>query len=287
MRRLQASELIPFPFINKDDELLNGRAAYFKPLGVYSSGRNKCRRLLGRKPTHVSATRKTTKTGKRAARKRTSPQSARGIARRTAAASVLPTGPVTLTEARALAIATTPAAAAGVVKPAPSPAEVGREREELERRQEEERRRRIREYTATLTIMKARGRERPGRGEPIADLRGRRLVVRLPGSHFSTAASSRLEKRLLAFRSSTSRRLATKCATCSVSRSASSSPSSSPDGCPAGGPWDAMLFSGGGNDIVDNPMALWIRDFDPCIAAGPADQPAALRRRARDRAGRL
>lgn len=40
-------------------------------------------------------------------------------------------------------------------------------------------------------------------------------------------------------------------------------------GCPAGGPWDALLFSGGGNDIVDNPMALWIRDWDPAIQ--PAD----------------
>lgn len=34
-------------------------------------------------------------------------------------------------------------------------------------------------------------------------------------------------------------------------------------GCPAGGPWDVLLFSGGGNDIVDNPLALWIRDFKP------------------------
>jgi hypothetical protein len=32
-------------------------------------------------------------------------------------------------------------------------------------------------------------------------------------------------------------------------------------GSPAGGPWDMLLFSGGGNDIVDNPMALWIRDW--------------------------
>ena len=38
------------------------------------------------------------------------------------------------------------------------------------------------------------------------------------------------------------------------------------DGCPAGGPWDVLLFSGGGNDIVDNPMALWIKDFDPAAA---------------------
>jgi hypothetical protein len=39
-------------------------------------------------------------------------------------------------------------------------------------------------------------------------------------------------------------------------------------GSPAGGKWDALLFSGGGNDIVDNPMALWIRDFDATIPIG-------------------
>jgi hypothetical protein len=27
-----------------------------------------------------------------------------------------------------------------------------------------------------------------------------------------------------------------------------------------------LLFSGGGNDIVDNPMALWVRDWNPAIA---------------------
>ena len=42
------------------------------------------------------------------------------------------------------------------------------------------------------------------------------------------------------------------------------------NGCPAGGPWDAMLFSGGGNDVVDNPMALWIKDYNPALP------PAAL-----------
>ena len=26
-----------------------------------------------------------------------------------------------------------------------------------------------------------------------------------------------------------------------------------------------LLFSGGGNDIVDNPMALWIKDWDPAV----------------------
>lgn len=39
-------------------------------------------------------------------------------------------------------------------------------------------------------------------------------------------------------------------------------------GSPAGGPWDALLFSGGGNDIVADPMALWIRPYDPALPAG-------------------
>jgi hypothetical protein len=33
------------------------------------------------------------------------------------------------------------------------------------------------------------------------------------------------------------------------------------NGSPAGGAWDCFLFSGGGNDIVGNPMALWIRPY--------------------------
>jgi hypothetical protein len=37
------------------------------------------------------------------------------------------------------------------------------------------------------------------------------------------------------------------------------------DGCPAGGPWEVLLFSGGGNDIVGNPMALWVKDWNAAI----------------------
>ncbi len=47
------------------------------------------------------------------------------------------------------------------------------------------------------------------------------------------------------------------------------------DGCPVGGAWDVLLFSGGGNDIVDNPMALWIKDFNPGVP------PSALIHQAR------
>jgi hypothetical protein len=33
------------------------------------------------------------------------------------------------------------------------------------------------------------------------------------------------------------------------------------NGAPDGNPWELMLFSGGGNDIVADPLALWLRDF--------------------------
>jgi hypothetical protein len=46
------------------------------------------------------------------------------------------------------------------------------------------------------------------------------------------------------------------------------------NGCPAGGPWDVLLFSGGGNDIVGNPMALWVNDWNPNLPpAGHIKQP--------------
>jgi hypothetical protein len=37
------------------------------------------------------------------------------------------------------------------------------------------------------------------------------------------------------------------------------------NGSPTGDTWDVMLFSGGGNDIVGNPLALWVRDYDPSV----------------------
>ncbi len=34
------------------------------------------------------------------------------------------------------------------------------------------------------------------------------------------------------------------------------------EGGRGGRPWDLLLFSGGGNDIVDNPLALWLADYE-------------------------
>ncbi len=56
-------------------------------------------------------------------------------------------------------------------------------------------------------------------------------------------------------------------------------------GCPAGGLGRASS-SGGGNDIADNPMALWIRDWNPALPpAAHINQPRSDRRLALVRAG--
>ena len=212
----------------------------------------------GRKRTSAPRVRKATK------RPATRPLPARAALKKQA---VPATGPVTLEQAQALAVATSPAAAKGVVTPPPSPAEVGRKREELEADQERERRRRIREYTATMTIMKGRGVKglsgvAGAATQPLQVFAEGDSWFEYPVPLFGGGIIKRLEKRLgvpilnLAKAGDEVRFMLGVKERQIIGEQFV-------DGCPAGGPWEAMLFSGGGNDIVDNPMALWIRDFDP------------------------
>lgn len=210
-------------------------------------------------------------------------------------------GPVTLEQAKALARQRMPQRAVrrqGGAVPAVSPQSVGVERKRLEREQQRESQRRIREYKATMDIMKQRGvkglataeikpgrRRAPGAGgvaaaagalaaQPLQILAEGDSWFDYPMPFFGGGIIPRLEDKLgvpilnlakagdevrfmlgVEQRKALSQRL-TK-------------------GCPAGGPWDVLLFSGGGNDIVDNPMALWIRDYSP------ATPPAALIHQAR------
>ena len=200
------------------------------------------------------------------------------------------TGPVTLAEAKALALAKQPKLAPramrkGAVPPA-SPAKVGAERENLENERREELARRVREYKATMAIMKKRGARRP-RAKRAAEPKGEEPASFVPLQIFAEGDSwfeypvpffgggiiPRLEKRLgvpilnLATAGDEVRYMLgveqRKLLTEHLSK-----------GCPAGGPWDVLLFSGGGNDIVDNPMALWIKDWDPAVPpAGHIHQP--------------
>jgi hypothetical protein len=188
-------------------------------------------------------------------------------------------GPVTLAEAKALARARHPKlVAAKAVTPQPQPQRLGAERKRLEEDRRRERERRTREYTATMKIMKDRGARRstlegPKSGAAVAKSGAfKPLQIFAEGDSwfdyppflFKGGVVPRLESRLgvpilnLATAGDEvrfmlgveERQILTKHLR---------------DGCPAGGPWDALLFSGGGNDIVANPMALWIRDWDPAV----------------------
>lgn len=196
-------------------------------------------------------------------------------------------GPVTLAEARALARARQPKLAARALRktasPPASPATVGAERERLQKERRDERARRLREYKAMMSIMKKRGARRPRPKGATAPKRGRSVAkpgpfaplqifaegdswFDYPVPFFGGGIIPRLEDRIgvpilnlgkagdevrymlgVEERKILTRHLR--------------------DGCPAGGPWDVLLFSGGGNDIVDNPMALWIKDWNPAIPA--------------------
>jgi hypothetical protein len=165
--------------------------------------------------------------------------------------------------------------------PPASPAAVGAEREKLRKEQREERARRVREYKATMEIMKRRGarRSRPkaskvADGEPTAKGGGSFEPLQIfaegdswfdyPVPFFGGGIIPRLEDRLgvpilnLAKAGDEvrymlgveEREVLTEYLT---------------DGSPVGGPWDVLLFSGGGNDIVDNPMALWVKDWNPAM----------------------
>ncbi len=194
-------------------------------------------------------------------------------------------GPVTLDEARALARAKDPKLAVRAMRkgasPPASPAAVGAAREKLENERREELANRIREYKATMAIMKRRGARRarpkgaaePKAGEPepksgaFAPLQifaEGNSWFEYPVPFFGGGIIPRLEDRLgvpilnLAKAGDEVRYMLGVEERTLLSKLLSS-------GCPTGGPWDVLLFSGGGNDIVDNPMALWVKDWNPAV----------------------
>ena len=229
---------------------------------------------------------RSTKPGRKSAKKAVKATKAR-------AEAVAPaTGPVTLDEAVALAQIKRPELAVQAVRATaapPSPAAVGAERARLRKEQREEHARRIREYKATMTIMKARGARRPrlkgfkaGEGEPTAEdaesfvplqilaegdswfdypaFIGGGIIPRLAGRLGVPILNLAKAGDAGRYRLGVEERLV---------RADQLS-----GGSPAGGPWDVVLFSGGGNDIVGNPMALWVKDFNPAIPpASNINQP--------------
>jgi hypothetical protein len=195
-------------------------------------------------------------------------------------------GPVTLAEARALAQAEQPKRA--VSKPSTpdaSPEGVGAAREKLRQDRREEIARRVREYKATMAIMKKRGARRPERKgatktkgdelltdgavfEPLQILAEGDSWFDYPVPGFGGSIIPRLEDRLgvpilnLAKAGDEVRYMLGVEERTLLAKHLSK-------GCPAGGPWDVLVFSGGGNDIVGDPMALWIKDWNATVT--PSD----------------
>jgi hypothetical protein len=201
--------------------------------------------------------------------------------KRTTGAGDRGSGPVTLAQARALA-GVRPAsdarrAAAGGEA---TPASVGRAREDLERERRRQRAQRRREYAATMRVLKRRGavaaagtRGAAAAFTPLQAVAEGDSWFDYPVPFFGGGLVPRLERRLgvpilnlaeagdevrFMLGVDQRRRLANTLR----------------DGCPAGGPWDVLLFSGGGNDIVSNPLALWLRDWRAgALPAAQIDQP--------------
>jgi hypothetical protein len=214
---------------------------------------------------------------KRSRRKKPVRARSRRSAKSTRTPKAAATGPVTLAQARALAKVRAPLERGAKVALEPaSPATVGLERRKLARKQDLERRQRIKEYETTLAIMKKRGVKgltpKAGKGGRAPKATARPLQVFAEGDSwfdypvplFGGGIITRLEKKLgvpvlnLAKAGDEVRyMLGVKERKILIEQFTK--------GCPAGGPWDAMLFSGGGNDIVDNPMALWIKDFNATL----------------------
>lgn len=200
--------------------------------------------------------------------------------------------PVTLKEAKALAQAQAPvSAAASAVAPAQQAAthlSVAEERQRLDNQIIEENERRIREYKATMAIMKARGvkglaaqSQSAGANPPgavpaatVAGAAGTPLQIfaegdswfNYPVPFFGGGIIPRLESRLgvpilsLAKAGDEVRNMLGVEEREILAEQLR-------DGSPAGGKWDVLLFSGGGNDIVGNPMALWVKDFNGAVPA--------------------
>lgn len=227
-------------------------------------------------------------------RRRTARSASPPRRRRAAAPKTPGAGPLTLEQARALARAKAPTrtarkTTARVARQA-TIADIGGTRAALADAQRQERRRRIDEYRATLAILKQRGVKAPG---PVRTRRTARAVTAAPATlttplqilaegdswfdypkpFFGGGIVPRLESLIgvpilnLAKAGDEARYMLGVDERRTLATQLT-------NGCPAGGPWDVVLFSGGGNDIVDDPMCLWLRDFTPgAPAAALVDQP--------------
>ncbi len=203
-------------------------------------------------------------------------------------------GPVSLEEARKLVSppapkrsprrGATPSSASQSSALEATPAEVGKERDDLNKKYRKQNDRRIREYKALMTLMKQRGVKKSSaakKGPPKRRALGapQGLAASVSPLQVFAEGDSWFDYPVPLFGGGVIPRLEDLLGVPILNLAKAGDEvrvmlgvverqiieTQFRNGSPAGGAWDAMLFSGGGNDIVGNPMALWIRDFDPSV----------------------
>jgi hypothetical protein len=188
-------------------------------------------------------------------------------------AAALPQGPVTLEQARVLAMNHVGPRARTAEKRenrAETLTEIGLKRRDLSVTYRKELRTRVEDYTGTMGVLKKRG-ARSSAGpmggqtaDPLQILAEGDSWFDYPVPLFGGGVIPRLEDRLglpilnLAKAGDEVRYMLGVEQRMMLSKWLK-------NGSPAGGEWDVLLFSGGGNDIVDNQMALWVADYDPAL----------------------
>lgn len=201
-------------------------------------------------------------------------------------ATSVASGPVSLAQARVMVRGPAPRRAlrSPSALPSASPADVGVEKKKLELERRQEKKRRIREYRDTLRVMKQRGVKGLMSGAAVSAATGRRAASKRRSAQgqplqIFAEGDSWFDYPYPLFGGSIVPRLEDKLGVPILNLAKAGDEvrfmlgveerktliQQLTNGCPAGGPWDVLLFSGGGNDIVDNPMALWVRDYNPAV----------------------
>jgi hypothetical protein len=194
--------------------------------------------------------------------------------------------PLTLDEATARVKARAPRRAV-VASTTPTPDSVGTERQRLEEQQLQTARERIAEYREVMGLLKSHGVAAPEGADAASRGRAPRATIAAP-LQILAEGDSWFEYPYPLFGGGIIPRLARRLGVPILNLAKAGDEvrfmlgvkqraeliEQLGQGSPAGGDWDVLLFSGGGNDIVDDPMALWINDFDPAVpAASNINQP--------------
>jgi len=189
-------------------------------------------------------------------------QGARRASQRRATASK--GGPVTLAQAKALARPQIQGARLTEAKLSVSLKNIGRQRQELHELYKRERKERTKEYTALMKIMKKRGvKGLTPLAQPLQIFAEGDSWFKYPVPNFGGAIIPRLEK-LIGVPIDNLAEVGDEIRIMMDGKQRKKLIDYLVKGCSAGGPWDALLFSGGGNDVV-NHLEHCIKDYDPAI----------------------